>query len=598
MQLHCTRIQNFLSVPDATIDYRGAGTTLVVGKNGAGKSALFVEPLLWLFYGSLNRTDLSTFSNRVRRRYHGKEVEGPVQVEAWFSQDGHEYYAKRSLDDGYEISQDGLAITPYRKKDDGVAAMRNVIRLPENLFRSIAVMGQGFRERFSGFKDSSRSEIIEDFLGAAVYEEAQVRTDSYLPIVATAIAGVTAQLVAARSSVQTSQQQIVEAQARHASQVQANAAVRASLEAECQSLGEQIGISQSSLAELQRQVAVLDTHIAEIDQSRVKHNATIEALQNAIGGHTATLTALQNKLAKLTHLSGTCPECYQPVDNAIVNRETEQKYAERATEQEKLNAANAQLQTVRGLVSDCERELGAMRTQRHNVMSAQVGHQTAITAANGRYQAIQAELSRLSDAEFDAAAFVRMIEQRLAAEQANVATLETTLANYEYHKTYLTWWSEGFSIRGLRSARLTRALDTMNVDLQRYCERFFDGQIGVRLLPVKLQKTAAAKPVVSLEVTGPSGCYELASGGQDRGIDLAIHFSLRAFAKRAANGWSCNFLNGDEIFDQLDPEVTVRALEILKEEAPRVYLCTHSTALQALCDSVLHVRYEDEQTRL
>ena len=207
-------------------------------------------------------------------------------------------------------------------------------------------------------------------------------------------------------------------------------------------------------------------------------------------------------------------------------------------------------------------------------------------------------MARLNDSQLLAAENVRAAQQNVDQESVRLTQVEVAEAEYQKLRAYPAWWIEGFSIRGLRGSRLASTLEKMNVPLASYCNKLFDGQIQVRLLPTKVAKTGNAKSAVTVEVSGPPGCYELASGGQDRIIDLALHFTLRRHAKDSTKGWSSNFLIGDEIFDHLDYQAAGRALALLRDEAARVFLITHSPALRALCDSTWHVRYEDEQTIL
>lgn len=598
MELQSVRIQNFLSVESAVVDYSGNGTTLVVGPTGSGKSALMVESLLWLFYDLLNREVSRSEMSGVRRRYRMQPVEESTSVEAWFKHAGHDYYAKRSLKDGWEISCDGTGITPYRAKADGVAAMRQIVGLPPHLFRAIAVMGQGFHQRFSGFKDSDRTTIIEDFLGAAAFEQGQREAKDKLSAVESVLSGLTARRDALRQAVQTTQEQLQTAQ-QQVNEWKAHAdATRQRLETESSAIGADRAEKTQQLEELEAAQLQLVEAKRQWEMSEVDANRDVETGVAEVSRLQAQKTQLVSRRQSFEGLGPQCPTCLQPVDGAIIQQTISEDASLVTGLEPQIGQAENQLASARQRLQDAKTHLITIRQQETLRTAEQNRLRNSISLIDQRFEQIQSELSQLGDSEILAEQNLRAVQDRLTGEQQQLEQVETAVAEHESLKPYLNWWVEGFSIRGIRSKRLGSVLETMNVNLASYCQQLFEDQVLVRLLPIKPQKTAAAKSVVSLDVSSPAGSYALSSGGQERCIDLSIHFALRRFAQQAAFGWSSNFLIGDEVFDHLDRPLAERALQILKGEAQRVFLITHSPELQALCDSVWHVRYEDERTVL
>jgi len=597
MDLQSVRIQNFMSVESAVVDYTGTGTTLVVGPTGSGKSALLVEPLLWQFYDILNRPVTKAQMSGVRRRYRQQDVKEDTSVETWFTHAGHSYYVKRSLKKGYEIARDGASVTPYKAKADGVAAMRKAVGLPPHLFRAIAVMGQGFQERFTGFKDSDRTTIIEDFLGAAAFEEAQQESKSKLAAVEAALSSLTTRRQTLEQAVTTTQGQITAVE-QQTNEVKAGVEEsRKQLNLEAATLGEQRAIHMDRLQLLTSEQTATSNHVSQLELSQRTAQQGVNSQHTLIGSLTSTESTLGQARQRLIALADNCPTCLQQVDPQVVNQEVERLGVDFDAAAAQKADAQTQLATLTEQVRDVGGDLQMHRTA-HQTRQQEITQVNAnIQAVDLRFQQVQTELSSVGEAEIVAERNLRLWQERLVTEQAQLGAARTAESEYTARKPYLSWWVEGFSIRGIRSKRLGSVLETMNVNLAGYCDKLFDG-VRVRLLPTKPQKTAAAKSVVSVEVTSPAGSYEFSSGGQERCIDLAIHFALRRFAQGAAFGWASNFIVGDEVFDHLDRPLAERALAILKGEAQRVFLVTHSPAMQALCDDVWHVRYEDERTTL
>lgn len=570
--LQSIRVKNFLSVKEQAVAFDRPGTTLVLGPNGAGKSALFVEPLLWLFYDTLNRTNSKRLSRKVKRTYRLEEVKEPTTVEAWLTVEGQPFYVSRSLEDGYTIISGAGDTTPYKAKSDGLAAVQNIIRLPLALFRSIAVMGQGFTERFTAYGDSAKSALIEDFIGAAEFERAQEDAKQAYGELSRAVASYEGRR-------QQLQQQLT------VLEQQAGGTNLDSLYAKLSECQQQVEICRDTLPKLQSQQAAIDSERLQRKQSLDALQQEANHLFGSIGRLEGSVVETKSAIYKLGNLTH-CPTCLQHVTAEAVA-------AGVAALNTKLAESEASLQELEQLVAanqdNVERCTLDLRQKEQEL--AECGQ--AIGAWQVRLTSLQADIAAVEGS----IAAVSGVLGQLESIQAELSAIDATLSDYANRAARAGWWAEHFSVRGIRAQRLGSTLEEINGYLADYTAKLFDSEISVRLLPVKPQKTSD-KPGASLEVISPSRCYELASGGQGRLIDLALAFAFRKFASTAANGWGCNFLVGDEIFDHLSRVPARKALEVLKGEAETVYLSTHSPDLQAFCDSVLHVRYEDEITVL
>lgn len=598
MELQSVRITNFLSVDHAVVDFSGSGVTLVVGPTGSGKSALLVEPLLWLFYDTLNRPVERSQMRGVQRRYRRDVVGGDTSVEAWFSNAGHSYYVKRSLKSGWELSCDGAAVTPYLRKEDGVAAMRSVIGLPLRLFCAIAVMGQGFTERFSGFGDSERTSIIEDFLGAADYERAHELSKHQLAALEVTLSGLCSRKATLDRAIETTRRQLLEAQDTAAKWSELAAAERKRVESECEAIGLQLGSGKELLGKCvasQEECGVLlNQWLSHESETQSKVESLVQLESQLVGRQ----TELSRRVSNFSSLKDSCPTCGQAVSNESVRHEVDSGNSNLAALSGELQRVSASLSQARLEYQSVRGSTEAVRRRGAALVNQSVAINTELSRLESRYQALQSELSRVDDAGASMHQSIQSLANRLASEEAQRDEVWSAVLEYQQIKSRLSWWIEGFSIRGIRSKRLGDVLESMNANLKLYCEQLFDGDIEVRLLPEKQQKTASAKSVVTISVDSSAGSYGFSSGGQGRCIDLALHFALRRFAMQAVHGWGSNFLVGDEVFDHLDRDLSVRALEIIKGEAKRVFLVTHSLDLQSLCDSVWRVKCEDQKTTL
>jgi len=597
MDLQAVRIRNFLSVEEAVIDFSGTGLTLVVGPTGSGKSALLAEPLLWQFYDVLSRPVQWSQMDRVRRRYHGQPVSEDTSVETWFTHRNHTYYVLRSLKSGWKIVCDGSVITPYKTKAAGVGAMADIIGLPSHLFRSLVVMGQGFSERFSGYKDSERTSVIEDFLGAAEYERAQQSAREQLASIGPVHQQLQVQKDLLQQSVNLTQARITDAEQQMAQWREESTSTRRLLEEKIENLNnlrEQKVAEYSQVSAEHGKITAAFSSIVEVEKAQ---SAAYEKYLSQVGSQQCRYEDAVHKKDRLVRIgAGECPTCFQIVDGSHLAKVLMDVESEISRELSALSHSKEQLSAYKESLEEARIELETLRAQCASYTSSLSSIQVEVREIDSRLSSLQGEIGRLKDMDSVSAKSLEAHQDRLFQESSQLQSVEQALQKCTSIQPYLDWWSEGFSIRGIRSKRLGDVLATMNTALEFYCQEFFENQIVVRLLPVKPRKTTVAKSAVSLEVSSPAGCYELSSGGQERCIDLAIHFALRRFAKQAAFGWSGNFLIGDEVFDYLDRSLSSRAVEIIRREADRVFLITHSRDLQSFCDSVWSVYCEDERT--
>lgn len=594
MDLQAIHVRNFLSVPDVSLDFRGTGATLILGPNGSGKSALFVEPLLWLFYDLLNRTDSKRVGDQVKRRYRRKEVPEDTIVEVWFSHGGRAYYISRSVKDGFFISVDGSNVTPYRNKADGLLKVQEILRLPEELFRAIVIMGQGFTTKFSSFGETDRTAFIEDFIGASIFETALTNAQTAEGLIRAEVSKQQARKEQLSQSISLTTQQRDQFALQKQNADQEVVQRRVVAQTEIQRLNGELQLCQESAVVEGKTYVDICAQLGAAIANDQKARDVVVAANMQLGAANSEVGRLRSSVAS-RNLSGRCPTCAQPIDlsslQSLWANEDQQLIVK---EQEYFNAT-ASLQNLNLASNAASHELRKLQQAESDLRNAAIRDQAFTLNAKQQLVSLSQALVDLDRYEQTAAANLATAQSRLDQETRELAEVERFMDETSARLPYATWWTEHFSIRGLRGARLGDALGTLNQWLVYYCHELFDGDYLVQLSPVKTQKKGV-KSAVTVDVSSPAGSYALSSGGQCRQADLAIHFSLRRLASDSVHGWQCNFLVADEVFDHLDREMTERAVRVLKQEVQRVFVCSHSPHLRSLFQDVWHVRYVDEQT--
>lgn len=181
MRVKTVEIENFLSIGNVTVDFQNLGVIHVDGENrdedasesnGAGKSSLFTEPLLWALYGVTSR---GVKGDDVVNRSAKKGAFVAVEFEA----NGCDYRVERYRrhpkgKNGLTVLRDGRDISKatVRATDKLVA---RIVGADLQTFSYSIVLGQGMARRFSQLTDSSRKEVLEGIVGVGVFDDARVR---------------------------------------------------------------------------------------------------------------------------------------------------------------------------------------------------------------------------------------------------------------------------------------------------------------------------------------------------------------------------------------------------------------------------------------
>lgn len=159
------RYKNLLSSGNqfTEIDFTSAKTTLVVGKNGAGKST-FLDALSYVLYNK-------AFRNVNKPQLVNSITQKGLLVEVEFSVSGRNYLVSRGQKPNvFEIYQDGTLINQAADNRDYQAMLeQNIVKMNHRSFRQIVVLGSADFMPFMQLPAQARREVIEDLLDIQVF---------------------------------------------------------------------------------------------------------------------------------------------------------------------------------------------------------------------------------------------------------------------------------------------------------------------------------------------------------------------------------------------------------------------------------------------
>lgn len=160
------RAKNFMSYGDAwtEIDVLKTATSLIIGKNGAGKSSIIVEATTFAFFGKpfrdINKPQLI---NTVNDR--------DCKVEVEFVTNTHRYRVVRGMKPAvFEIYQDGQLINQESKTRDYQKVLeQQILKINYHSFRQIICLGSATFKPFMQLVPGVRRVVIEDLLGLSIF---------------------------------------------------------------------------------------------------------------------------------------------------------------------------------------------------------------------------------------------------------------------------------------------------------------------------------------------------------------------------------------------------------------------------------------------
>lgn len=171
---------NFCSIKEAEVDLESQGLVLITGKNGSGKSALYIDGVYYALYGESFRYGERPGDSIVRRF---KESIEDSYVKITFSVDGDSYEIVRSrkhsvypkgvslFSDGKDISR-GTAQETQKVIDD-------LLGMSPNTFKHSVIFEPNML-KFPSLSDTEKKAIFDELLQLACFEPALKETKEAL----------------------------------------------------------------------------------------------------------------------------------------------------------------------------------------------------------------------------------------------------------------------------------------------------------------------------------------------------------------------------------------------------------------------------------
>ena len=536
--------KNFLSTGNQpnTILLNKSSTTLIIGKNGEGKSTC-LDALCFALFGkpfrSINKNQMINSINQKN-----------ALVEIEFEIGKKEYKIIRGIKPNvFEIWLDGVMINQDAASRDYQKILeQQILRLNYKTFTQVVILGSASFVPFMQLSPGQRREVIEDILDIRIFSTMNTLLKEKQNAVKDEIARVEGELSIAKAKVE-SQQAIIKTMSEAKSETINN------LQTKIDANLRQIDVEEHSSVQLITELAELKTKIECEDQ-------ITESVEEA----KHIRSKLSSKIEECMHTkeffeeNDTCPSCSQDIESQH-KAEMLEKIRERIegdelkinTLEENLTNLNSKLSEIYGYVKEISAKNILLST-----------HNSAVSILNKQNEQLRKEI------ESSKADTTNINEEKTKLKELAQVALNNISRKGELDSEKELHDVSGILLRdtGIKTAIIREYLPVMNKLINQYLNQM-DSYIHFEL-DEAFNETIKSR--FRDEFT-----YASFSEGEKMRIDLAILFTWRQIAK-LKNSVNTNLLILDEIFDSsLDVNGTDYFLNLMNTlgEHSNVFVISH-----------------------
>lgn len=513
LEFQKVRWKNFLSTGNnfTEIDLNRHSTTLIVGKNGAGKSTMLDAITYALFGKPFRKINKPQLHNSITRK--GLMVELELKI------NGIPYIIKRGDRPGiFKVYQDGKLLNQNAKNTEYQDVLeKQIIKCNFKSFCQIVILGSATYQPFMALPAGNRREIIEDLLDLQVFTVmnkllVQKTNENNSEIYETDI----------KKNMSAQKLKLIR---KHLAEIQQNNDKMIEEKRDrINSTTQQIDATQHEIEDIRDQIKKLRASIADeqtiafkvkqLDQLRVKISQKIATIKKEVG---------------FFHEYDNCPTCQQAIDQVF--------------KEEAITSKNAKIEETTVGLHQLEKEYETSSNRLDEIFKVS----SEITNFNLELSALSTKLSGWSeyieDLEAEIAGLKKTSDQ---ADTSGIQQLEQEVDVYEetlkeLHEKKQLYQVAGMLLKdgGIKSKIVKQYVPVINKLINKYLsimDFFVDFQLNE-----SFEETIKSRHRDEFS-------YASFSEGEKMKINLAILFTWRAIAK-LRNSINTNLLIMDEVLD-------------------------------------------------
>ena len=555
---HKVRYQNFLAAGNVSIEIPldGHASTLIVGRNGAGKSTMTEAVSFALFGRALRNINKPALVNSINKR--------DALTELWFSVNDHQYYIKRGIKPNvFEIHQDGDMIPqPASLSDYQSMLEEHIIGMNHKSFLQIVVLGSATYVPFMRLSAAARREIVEDLLDIEIFSTMASLTKDELTT------------LKAKVDQLGQQRTLLEEQKRMAESFTAQ---------EQEDIDARLAVIDTHITDTNRTLASARTRMAELTELLTAFDGDRQTLADAqakLHEYGSTLKAIESRHKKLMkerefyESHDECPTCAQTITEDF----KAEKYATYARKEADASKATDQ---CRKLLEKYD----AVSKTAHDSLQVANTLSTELHTLTAQAPLHQRRLKELADEKVRVQTPKEIKTVDMDDIVSRIASVTTEHEGVSKRRAILDTANTLLKDSGIKSRIIKHYLPIINKQINYY----------LTAMDFPIHFTLDEEFTEHMQSRHREDfAYDSFSEGEKKRIDLALLLTWRAVA-RIKNSASCNMLVLDEVFDSsLDASGTEEFMKIIQAlEKSNIFVISHKT--DQLIDKFHHVLHFEKQ---
>lgn len=508
MKFNSIYSQNFMSIgPDGVFfQLDDAPVTVVVGKNGSGKSTGLIDGLYYNLFGKPFRKDFS-----MAELVNDEVKKEMLTISNFIGSDGNKYEVKRGRKHAVEFEiykNDKLVPVPADLKQYQKYLEETVLGFDAETFKQVIILGSSAYVPFMKLGTADRRKVVEDLLAIRIF--------SFMNDVAKDDArGIRTDLDTARQAVSLAQSKVTGSQNTITSlKNQSTTNVEANTKT-INDNNEQIKAMAAKIEKVNAEIAELNASIADAPELKAEYSAKGRDIEAAEREQRQSINA-----AKFYKVNTVCPECKQKIAEDFRNSKFTQfrndhdlakaKAEECQKEQDSMKSRLLEIRDVMGKVQTLQVE---SRQHSSKISSLQMTNQHLLTENQRQSGSSEAHMVQATET----------LKQAENAAQKATEELEKVQGDYAHIMAGLELLKDG----NIKGDVIKNYIPIINREIQK--------NLSILEFPAQFSLDEKFKETITLQ--GKKRSYAALSEGQKLRVDLAILFAWRTIAatKNSAN---------------------------------------------------------------
>lgn len=508
------RFKNFMSFGNewTEIDFVAAPTTLVIGKNGSGKSSAILDSISFVLFNK-------PFRNIRKPQLTNSINAKGCLVELDFIVNGFEFKVIRGQKPNiFEIYKDGDLITQNADNRDYQDAFEKyILKVNHKTFCQIVMLGSAIFTPFMALPTPQRREVIEDLLDLQVFSAMNALLKSKIDDCDRRLYELENNKRINATKITMMTKHLEEMQSSRDDMIASKKELIAKMEQQTANLNEEKAVINGNIARLVEKVA--------IQPKITERYSTIKELQTTLQ-HKAQMI---NKEISFLEANENCPTCHQVIEPEFKVATIESRHKDNAEVEEALAKLKEQFEKVDSqmdYIQDLQRQITSMNTDLKT-------RDTEIKMLTKNIKGLNKEIDDLQQKtmDVDANELTKIKEERDALDKA--------YGEVSDDRTVMGYASGLLKDSGIKSRIIKNYIPVINQLIAKYLaalDFFVDFQ-----LDENFNETIRSR-------FRDDFSYNSFSEGEKMRLNIAILFTWRAIAKLRGS-IDTNLIICDEIFD-------------------------------------------------